>query len=106
VIGPTPKQPDTKVAVTIDLIILFLFAPVVAGLLYTGFRISREERAKERQEALLSAPPEGATLATPPTEPRATPSSTVYEIERRLRHELTLARAFSANPSAQTLWLR
>lgn len=93
---------------SIDVIIVLLFAPVVAGLLYAGFRIQKDERRLEAaaSAAVPAGEQETSALLTPRAELAAAPSWAIYEIERRLRRELTLARAFSADPSPEALWLR
>jgi hypothetical protein len=91
---------------TIDLLMLLLFAPVVIGLLYTGYRIHREELNRERLEAAAGAAPrEAVGVPEAAAEPERAPSWAVVEIERRLRHEHTLARAFAQDPCEETLWL-
>lgn len=96
-----------RVAVTIDVLIVILFGSVVIGLLYAGFRIKQEERSLVREETATVAPasaPAAPSRPTPAFEPAPAAAWAVYQIERRLRHELALAQAFSEDPSAETLW--
>jgi hypothetical protein len=96
-----------QVAVAIDVLIVFLFGSVVIGLLYAGFRINQEERSLASKEIATVAPESAPEVPSQPTlaaEPAHAAVWAVYQIERRLRHELALAQAFSEDPSAQTLW--